>query len=82
MKLFFISYDLITPGQKYQLVYNKLISIGAKKLLESMWVVKGTYTASNLRDVIKSCVDSNDRIFVVESADWASFNALCNVNEV
>ena len=81
MNLFVISYDLIA-GKDYQRIINKLTAMGAKRLLLSMWVLRGYYTASDLRDTLKGHIDSDDRLVVVQVADWATSNALVNMNNV
>lgn len=82
MKLFFISYDLRIPGQDYPKLIDKLTTMGAKRVLLSMWALRGNYTAGGLRDMLKDYLDSNDRLFVVESADWAGWRAMVDVNTV
>jgi hypothetical protein len=82
MKLFFISYDLRIPGQDYPKLIDKLTSMGAERVLLSMWALRGNYTASGLRDTLKDYLDSNDRLLVVENANWASWRAMIDINSV
>jgi hypothetical protein len=82
MALFFISYDLMTPGKDYQKLFAKLEALGGQRVLLSMWALRGNYTATDLRDTLKSFVDSNDRLLVDESNTWASFRALVDINKI
>ena len=80
-KLFFVSYDLIA-GKNYSKISSKLQSMRAEKVLLSLWALRGNYTASTLLDTLKAYVDSDDRLLVIESNDWASIRALVDVNKV
>ena len=82
MKLFWIGYDLLLPGRDYGTLTNKLNSLGAQKILYSDWVLWSSSTAVQLRDLLKEHVDHNDRLMVAEVGDWASYNALVNINDV
>lgn len=76
MNLYFVSYDLRTPGRDYSELYAKLESLGAKRILESEWALKGTYSVTDLRDELKKYLDSNDRLMVAKVTGWASFNTI------
>ena len=47
MKLFFIAYDLLTPGKDYKRLFDKLESIGARRILLSTWALKAITPLSN-----------------------------------
>ncbi len=84
MSLFLISYDLDNPGQKYAAVHAMLKSWGARRVLESTWMVKATNsTCVAMRDALKGGpVDANDRVVVVRVDDWASFRAMIDINQI
>jgi hypothetical protein len=82
MALFFISYDLMTPGKDYQRLYDKLAALGGQRVLLSLWALRGNYSATSLRDTLKSFIDSNDRLLVDESNNWASYGALVDINKI
>jgi len=82
MALFFISYDLMTPGKDYQKLFSKLESLGGQRVLLSLWAMRGNYTATDLRDTLKSYIDSKDLLLVDESSTWASFRALVDLNKI
>ncbi len=82
MKLFFVTYDLLKPGKNYDELYAALERLGAKRVLLSVWALTGSHTAVGLRDSLKKHMDSNDRLLVIESADWAASNAMTKINDV
>ncbi len=70
-----INYDLRAPGRNYQPLYDYIKSFGAyDPLLESLWLVRTTKTASDVRDDLMRLVDTNDRVavFDVTNSDWAT----------
>ncbi len=73
MALYAISYDL-QKIRDYHPIWTKLYSWNAKKLLESLWMVELNATAVEIKDALKSVVDSDDSIAVIElkaNSDWA-----------
>lgn len=82
MNLFIVTYDLIKPGKDYQKLIDKLTAMNAKRVLLSVWALKSASTAGALRDTLKDYIDSNDRLLVVQSADWASWRAMVDINTV
>ena len=70
---FLITYDLKTPGQQYQKLWDALNNLGAKRVLESVWYVKGNFTCVQLRDHLWRFMDSNDRLLVVRFDDFAGY---------
>jgi hypothetical protein len=75
-KPFLISYDLDKPGQNYDKLINRLKEHGAFRVLFSQWALKTTWTAVELRDDLKTYMDSNDRLLVTEVASWASWRLM------
>lgn len=86
MNTFLISYDLGSSetydDYKMLIQYIKSYSTWAKPL-QSVWLVKTTKTASQVRDEIKTKIDSNDKVLVVDitKTGWASFNISKDVAE-
>jgi len=75
MALYLISYDLRQPGQNYAPLYATLGNWGAKRLLESVWLVSINATAVSLRDTLQRQVDQNDGVAVIElksGSAWAT----------
>ena len=72
-----LSYDLISPGQDYQKLWDELASFNAYRVLESQWTFDRINTnASGLRNHFQQFIDTNDRLLIIclDSADWAAYN--------
>jgi hypothetical protein len=78
MAHYLISYDLHNQ-RHYQPVWDGLNSIGAVRLLESLWLVERLNTnPGNLAAWLKQLADSDDSVAVIElkpGSDWASRQA-------
>lgn len=75
MRTIQINYDLRKPGRNYQPVYDYIKSYGVyAKPLKSLWLVRTSKTASQVRDDLMKLVDSNDEVLVfdVTGDAWAS----------
>ena len=82
MALFFLNYDL-RKQRNYQPLYDELAKLNAVRILESMWCFNRVNTSSaKLRDYFKQFIDADDGLCVSEVADWATFNALGNPNQL
>lgn len=68
MPVFSVSYDLNSPGQKYQELEKKIkgICTGSCKYVESAWIVKYSGNASSLSGELRKCLDTNDHILVIK----------------
>jgi hypothetical protein len=74
MALFAVSYDLHNNRQ-YEPLWSALKSAGGVRLLESFWLLKSTYSAAILRNLLKAQIDADDAVAVIEvtpTADWAT----------
>lgn len=70
-----INYDLVAPGRDYQPLYDYIKSFrGWCHLLESLWLVRTSKTAGEVRDELMRLVDSNDKVatFDVTGDSWAT----------
>jgi len=75
MTLHVVTYDLRKPGRNYDGLIDHLQSYaGWWHCLESMWFVESTLTAAELRDKIRTFVDANDGVLVmdVRTRSWAT----------
>jgi hypothetical protein len=80
-----ISYDLRTPGQNYQELYDALTSIGAKRILDSAWGVRvNNMNASGICDWLRQFVDNNDRVVVspIETDTAWTTTVLTDINTI
>ncbi len=73
-----VSYDLISPGQDYDKVIDKVKELGSwAKVHKSFWYVNSTYSASEAVAHIKPALDNNDKVYVVDAGNnVAAWNAL------
>jgi hypothetical protein len=75
MRTIQINYDLRAPGRDYDDLYDYIKSFDRWcHLLESCWLVRTWKTASDVRDELRTIVDSNDKVatFDVTGVSWAT----------
>lgn len=65
-KIYSISYDLNTPSQKYQDLYDAIEGYDNYKILKSHYLVYTNSNAEQIYNKLKPIIDENDRIFVSE----------------
>lgn len=64
MSSFLISYDLISD-KDYSKLYESIRNYGSfAHVLESVWIIKSSASSSEIRDNLKSYLDSDDKLFV------------------
>lgn len=77
MAVFIVTYDLNTPGQKYDCLTEKLEAYGIHWHMQgSVWLIVTTQTAVEIRDNLQECLDSNDELFVARlsgEAAWTGY---------
>jgi len=68
MSAIMVSYDLNSPGQKYEKLYEKLRAFGTyAKVVNSTWIVSGYgLTPQSVYDTLRPILDDNDHIFTVD----------------
>jgi hypothetical protein len=82
MAVYLISYDLMSPGHNYGPLIDALKKQGAKKVILSAWAISTTSTAVQIRDWVESFLGPNDRIVVTELHNWATWNAMFDLNQI
>ena len=84
MKTYLITYDLNKPGQDYNKLYEAIkisSDFSAWHCLDSNWIIKTDQTASEIRDYLKSFIDSSDNLLVVKLSGegaWTGFDNNCS----
>lgn len=64
MSSFLISYDLVSD-KDYSKLYEAIRNYGSfAHVLESVWIIKSSASSSEIRDNLKSYLDSDDKLFV------------------
>ncbi len=76
MASYLISYDLDKPGQDYPRLITELERLGAVRILYSEWIFRSTSSAVEIRDWLKSFIDSNDMLLVVALTGEAAWTGL------
>lgn len=79
MNTYLVGYDLNTPGQNYEELYEAIKAIGSKwwHYLDSTWLVKHDGPATDLRDALAPHIDSNDELLIVKLSGegaWKGFS--------
>ncbi len=78
MAVYIVLYDL-RKVRDYDSLYNALKSFPKwAKITESAWAVVSEQTAIQIRDFLKQCIDSDDRLFVAKyggAAAWQNSKA-------
>lgn len=65
MACYTINYDLSKPGQDYADLYKRIKAYGTwAHVVESMWIIVTTKTATAVCNDLKQAIDSNDKLFV------------------
>lgn len=85
MALFFIAYDLDKPGQNYKAVHALLKKMGAKRVLESTWALREKSSTTKILKAIAGedgPFDANDRVIVIEEADWTTYHPITDIKDV
>jgi len=73
MSIYIVSYDLVDQ-KNYEVLISKIKKYGAwAKPLESFWLVKTSDSASEIRDNLKTVMDNDDKLIVIEAGStWAT----------
>jgi hypothetical protein len=75
MYTYLISYDLRAPGRDYSKLHAAIrhLANGYSKPLESVWLIRSTLAASELRDDLQKHIDGNDGLLVIQVvAHWGT----------
>ena len=68
MAVYIVSYDLNSPGQDYEALYDELKRppAGWIPIMDSTWLIDSAESAQSLSDRIRQHLDENDWLFVAE----------------
>ncbi|NLS38661.1 hypothetical protein GHU05_06965 [Fructobacillus tropaeoli] len=71
-KPYILSYDLHSPGQRYDDVAKAIKSFGIFyiKILESTWLLRSDLSPQEMTDRLGKVVDSNDSFLVMEATNY------------
>jgi hypothetical protein len=79
LKLYLVTCDLTETGD-YRSLRERLRSLEARQVLPAQWALHSTYTAAELKDLLRGFMAERDRIVVTEvGAERASRRALIDL---
>lgn len=82
LKLYLVTCDLTATGD-YRSLRERLRSLEARQTMAAQWALRSTYSAAELKELLRGFLDDRDRIVVAEvGAEWASRRALANLGEL
>ena len=81
MACYIISYDL-RKQRNYEALYDAIKSYGTwAHILESLWAIATSHTATEVRDHLAKFIDSDDGLFVIKSGKEAAWIRVTCKNE-
>ena len=82
VKLYLVTCDFVEDGD-HRSLRERLRALEARQVLDRQWALRTTYTATELRNLLRGFVGDRDRIVITEvGAEWASRRALANLGEM
>lgn len=79
MSAYIVTYDLHKEGQNYNCLHEKLKTYGAYWHMQgSVWLIKTSQTAAQVRDYLSPCLDHNDKLMVAELSGQAAWIGYSN----
>ncbi len=83
MAVYFVAYNLAAkPGQNGKNMWDVLTALGAKRLQDSVWMLRSNFTAAQVREHLWPYVGLSGRLLVVEGSGWAAWNPMAEINSV
>lgn len=74
MATYMVTYDLHLHGQNYECITSKLKEYGTHWHAQgSVWIIKTSTSAAQVRDELLDCLDSNDKLIVAKLAGEAAW---------
>lgn len=75
MKVYLITYDLNSPGQKYDELYETIKNFGDwAHFFTSVWFVHTNMDINQMRDKLMSVIDKNDTFFINLVDDYSGYS--------
>lgn len=81
-KCYLVCFDLCNPCKDYSDFLNKLKSYsGYGKITEGTWAIISSLKAYQLRDALRPCLSSGDRLIVIRSGKEGAWSNCITSNE-
>jgi hypothetical protein len=75
--LHFIGFELLNSDKDYRQFFDKLIELGARRVLEHQWILRGEFISPQILRLLQPLVAPHDKLFVVEvCGGFSSLNAI------
>ena len=82
LKLYLVTCNFLQSGD-YRSLRERLRTLDAKQVLDNQWALRSTYTALELKELLRQFMDDRDRIVITEvGAEWASRRALVDMGKL
>ena len=83
MAVYFVAYNLGTKsGHNGKNVWDALTTLGARRVQDSVWMLRSNFTAAQVRERLWPYVGLCGRLLVVEGAGWAAWNPMAEISSV
>ncbi len=83
MATYFVAYHLAAkPSRNGKSLWDVLTALGAKRIQDSVWMLRSNFTAAQIREHLWPYVGLSGRLLVVEGSGWAAWNPMTDVNSV
>jgi len=83
MAVYFVAYNLGAKlGANRKDMWDVLTALGAKRVQDSVWVLRSNFTAEQVREHLWPYVGLSGRLLVVEGSCWAAWNPMAEINSV
>jgi len=83
MAVYFLAYNLgARSGHNAKNMWDVLTAAGARRIQDSVWMLRTNFTAAQVRDHLWPYVGLSGRLLVVEGTGWAAWNPMADVNSV
>jgi hypothetical protein len=80
--LYIVTCEMREEGD-YAAFRERLRTLDARQILTHVWALRTTYTAAQLKDLLRGYLATGDSILVAEvGAEWASRRALRSLGEL
>jgi hypothetical protein len=82
LRLYTVTCDLLHDGD-YRSLRERLRTMDASQILAHQWALRSTYSAAELKEILRQFLHDHDRITVTEvGTECASRRALANLAEL
>lgn len=65
MSVYLVTYDLKSPGQKYEKVLERIKKHSWARLSESCYAISTNWTVNQVYDDLRTVMDKNDYVYII-----------------